>query len=103
MQRTKPSETKVTICVWHPFSQWRPPATMGDRIRARWPEMRVMHLPDYTRLAEELPDTDIFAGFSLRAAQLKDARKLKWLHATAAGVAQLMYPELQNSGIVVTN
>jgi len=65
--------------------------------------MRVMHLPDYTRLAEELPDTDIFAGFSLRAAQLKDARKLKWLHATAAGVAQLMYPELQNSGIVVTN
>ena len=103
MQRTKPSETKLTICVWHPFTQWRPTSTMSDSIRACWPEMRVVHLPDYTRLGEELPDTDIFAGFSLRAEQLKDTRQLKWIHATAAGVAQLMYAELQKSNIVVTN
>jgi phosphoglycerate dehydrogenase-like enzyme len=50
-----------------------------------------------------LPGTDIFAGFSLRPEQLTHAHQLKWIHATAAGVAQLMYPELQNSGIVVTN
>jgi len=42
-------------------------------------------------------------GYSLRAKQLKDAKKLKWLHSTAAGVAQLMYPELRDSGILVTN
>ena len=71
--------------------------------RQRWPQMRVVHLPDYTRLAEELPDTDIFVGYSLRPQQLEDARKLKWIHSTAAGVAQLMYPELRDSGIVVTN
>jgi phosphoglycerate dehydrogenase-like enzyme len=60
-------------------------------------------LPDYDRLPEELPDTDIFVGYSLRAEQLKDGKKLKWIHSTAAGVAQLMYPELRNSGILVTN
>jgi phosphoglycerate dehydrogenase-like enzyme len=103
MHRTKPNETKLTICVWHPFSQWRPKASMPEALRARWPEMRVVHLPDYSRLGEELPDTDIFVGFSLRAEQLKEARKLKWIHATAAGVAQLMYPELQKSGVMVTN
>ena len=65
--------------------------------------MRVVHLPDYDRLPQELPDTDIFVGYSLRAAQLLDARKLKWIHSTAAGVAQLMYPELRDSGILVTN
>lgn len=65
--------------------------------------MYVVHLPDYTRLAEELPDTDIFVGYSLRPQQLKDAKRLKWIHSTAAGVAQLMYPELRDSGIVVTN
>jgi len=69
----------------------------------RWPEMRVVHLPDYDRLPEELPDTDIFVGYSLRPQQLELAKKLKWLHSTAAGVAQLMYPELRDSGIVVTN
>jgi phosphoglycerate dehydrogenase-like enzyme len=54
-------------------------------------------------LPEELPDTDIFVGYSLRAKQLKDAKKLKWIHSTAAGVAQLMYPELRESGLLVTN
>jgi len=65
--------------------------------------MRVLHLPDYDHLPQELPDTDIFVGYSLRPQQLKLAKKLKWLHSTAAGVAQLMYPELRDSGIVVTN
>jgi phosphoglycerate dehydrogenase-like enzyme len=76
---------------------------MAEAIRKRWPEMHVLHLPNYDRLAEELPDTDIFVGYSLRAEQLKAAKKLKWIHSTAAGVAQLMYPELRESGIMVTN
>lgn len=76
---------------------------MAETIRKRWPEMRVVHLPDYERLPQELPDADIFVGYSLRAEQLPTARKLKWIHSTAAGVSQLMYPELRDSGIVVTN
>ena len=103
MKRTKPAETKLVICVWHPFTEWRPKPLVAEAIRNRWPEMRVVHLPDYDKLPEELPDTDIFVGYSLRANQLKDAKKLKWLHSTAAGVAQLMYPELRDSGIMVTN
>jgi phosphoglycerate dehydrogenase-like enzyme len=76
---------------------------MAETIRARWPEMKVVHLPNYDALPPELPDTDIFVGYSLRADQLKRAKKLKWLHSTAAGVAQLTYPELRDSGILVTN
>ena len=103
MQRTTPRETKLVICVWHGFSEWRPKAAMAEGIRKRWPEMRVVHLLDYTHLAEELPDTDIFVGYSLRAEQLKIAAKLKWIHSTAAGVLQLMYPELRESSVLVTN
>jgi len=103
VQRGAPENTKLTICVWHPFTEWRPKPAMARAIRTRWPQMRVVHLPDYTRLAEELPDTDIFIGYSLRPQQLQDAKRLKWIHSTAAGVAQLMYPELRDSGVVVTN
>jgi phosphoglycerate dehydrogenase-like enzyme len=103
MIRTIPAETKLVICVWHPFTEWRPKPFMAEAIRKRWPEMRVLHLPNYDGLPQELPDTDIFVGYSLRAEQLTAARKLKWIHSTAAGVAQLMYPELRDSGIVVTN
>jgi D-2-hydroxyacid dehydrogenase (NADP+) len=101
--RATPAETKLVICVWHPFTEWRPKAVLADSIRGRYPEMRVLHLPDYDSLPQELPDTNIFVGYSLRAEQLAHARELKWIHSTAAGVAQLMYPELRRSGITVTN
>src|ERR1700704_3354334 len=103
MNRTTPAETKLVICVWHPFTEWRPKPAMAEAIRKRWPEMRVVHLPDYDRLNEELPDTDIFVGASLRPDQFVHAKKLKWIHSTAAGVNQLMYPALKNSGVLVTN
>lgn len=103
MTRTAPGETKLLICVRHPFSLWNPTPEMPGRIRARWPQMRLVHLPNYDGIERELPDTDIFVGFSLRAEQLAHARKLKWLHSTAAGVGQLMYPEMRGSGIEVTN
>lgn len=101
--RTQPAETKLVICVWHAFTHWRPQPIMPETIRGRWPEMRVLYLPEYDRLPEELPDTDIFVGYSLRPEQLKSAKKLKWIHSTATGVAQLMYPELRDAGIMVTN
>jgi len=103
VERTRPHETKLVICVWHPFTEWRPKPLLAEAMRRRWPELRVVHLPDYDKLPEELPDTDIFVGYSLRAKQLQQAKKLKWIHSTAAGVAQLMYPELRDSGILVTN
>jgi D-2-hydroxyacid dehydrogenase (NADP+) len=101
--RTHPQETKLVICVWHAFTEWRPKPAMAEAIRKRWPEMRVLHLKNYDELPGELPDTDIFVGYSLRPKQLRDAKKLKWIHSTAAGVAQLMYPELRDSGLLVTN
>ena len=103
MERTTPRSTKLVICVWHAFTEWRPKAQMAEAIRQRWPEMPVVHLPDYTRLPEEIPDADIFVGYSLRPEQLKLAQKLKWVHSTAAGVAQLMYPGFRKSGVLLTN
>jgi phosphoglycerate dehydrogenase-like enzyme len=103
MNRPSPAETKLVICVWHPFDLWRPPASMSDAVRQRWPEMRVVHLPNYDRLESELPDTQIFVGYSIRPNQLPWARQLKWIHSTAAGVAQLTYPALRASGVLVTN
>lgn len=103
MTRTKPEETKLLICIWHKFTLWRPPQDLGAKINARWPKMKVVHLPTYENVEKELPDTDILVGYSLRQDQFGQAKKLKWIHSTAAGVGQLMYPELRESNIVLTN
>jgi D-2-hydroxyacid dehydrogenase (NADP+) len=101
--RPVPAKTKLVICVWHPFTEWRPKPLLAESIRARYPQMCVLHLPNYDTLPQELPDTNIFVGYSLRAEQLIHARDLKWIHSTAAGVAQWMYPELRQSSVMVTN
>src|SRR5574341_620131 len=100
MSRPTPRESKLLLCVWHPFTLWRPPGDVAAQIRRRWPEMRVVHLPTYDHIEDELPDTDILVGFSLRPHQFALARRLKWIHATSAGVGQLMFPGLRSSGVI---
>ena len=102
--RTEPANTKLVIGVWHSFfSEWNAKPVMVETVRQRWPQMNVVHVTNVDRLSTELADADIFVGSVLRPAQFAAAKKLKWVHSTSAGVGQLMYPELRNSGVVVTN
>ena len=95
---------KLLICVRHHlFELWCAPDWLGTRLQRDFPDMQVVQLPFYDGLDREIPDADIFAGWSLRPQQLVAARKLRWIHATAAGVSQLLTPELVASDIVVTN
>jgi len=103
MNPPKPVETKLVISSYHRFTLWRSPPEMAAGVRHRWPEMRVVDLPHYDRITPELPDTDIFVGLVLRPEQLREAKRLKWVHTTSAGVGQLMYPEFRSSGILLTN
>ena len=89
--------------MWYHFDLWCFPEWLAQTIRQHYPEMKVVHLPDYKGLEAELRDTDIFVGWSLRPEQFALAKKLKWIHATAAGVNQLMYEGVRRSSVVVTN
>jgi D-2-hydroxyacid dehydrogenase (NADP+) len=102
-QRTTPAETTLLICVKNPFPLWNPPADTAERMRARFPGMRIVHLPDLQGIEQELADTDIFMGYALAANLLAFAPKLKWIHAVSAGVTQFMYPGLRERGVIVTN
>jgi phosphoglycerate dehydrogenase-like enzyme len=101
--RPSPRETKLVMCVQFNFTFWQIPPEMPAAIRKHFPEMRVVHSNSYNALPAELPDTDIFFGFNLLPAQLSAAHKLKWIHVTSAGVAQLMRPDVKTAGITITN
>lgn len=102
-KRLGPAETKLIVCVKHPFSEWCAKPELVEAVRNKWPQMRVVYLANYDSLPQELPDAQIFVGASLRPEQFTSAKRLQWIHSTAAGVSQLMYPELRNSGVIVTN
>ena len=95
--------TKLLIAVHHPFDQWNAPAWFSERLREEFPQVNGVQLPDYKRLDAEIPDAEIVIAWSLRPEQIKAAKKLRWIHSPAAAVHQLMFPELVNSDIVLTN
>ncbi len=94
---------KLLICVRHPFDQWNAPGWFADRLRADFPEHVIVHLPDYERLGGEIVDAEVLVAWSIRPEQITMAKKLRWIHSPAAAVNQLMFPEVVNSDIVLTN
>jgi phosphoglycerate dehydrogenase-like enzyme len=103
MNPPPPADTKLVISAYHRFTLWRSPPEFAAAVRQRWPEMRVVDAPHYDLITPELPDADIFVGLLIRADQLRQAPRLKWVHTTSAGVGQMMYAEFRSSGIILTN
>lgn len=94
---------KTLIVHYHPFELWHAPAWIRERLQEEFPQHSFTQLPNYDRVPEEIPDTDVFIGWSLRPPQFVAAKKLRWIHSPAAAVHQLMFPELIQSSVIVTN
>jgi phosphoglycerate dehydrogenase-like enzyme len=67
----------------------------------------VIHVRDEASLKVELPTADVLVVTDFRTDMLRRAwpaeNRLRWVHATSAGVDQLMFPDLATSDIPVTN
>ena len=94
---------KLLIALQHRFELWQVPPWFSERLRRDFPQIEVVHLPNYDHVTEEIADADIAIAWSLRGEQIKAAGRLRWIHSTAAAVHHLMTPELLASDIVVTN
>jgi len=94
---------KLLIALHHRFQPWIAPLWFSQRLRSDFPQVDVVQLPNYDRVSEEIGDAELAIAWSLRADQITAAKKLRWVHSTAAAVHGLMTPELQASDIVVTN
>ncbi len=94
---------KLLIFVHHPFDQWNAPEWFSQRLRQDFPQLEIVNLPDYKRVDAEIADTEIAISWSIRPEQIAAGKKLRWIHSPAAAVHQLMFPELVNSEIILTN
>ncbi|HEU5416010.1 MAG TPA: D-2-hydroxyacid dehydrogenase [Candidatus Angelobacter sp.] len=94
---------KILIVHYHRFELWHAPTWLRQKLQQAFPDFIVDQLQSYDRVPEEIVDTDVFIGWSLRPEQFKIASRLKWIHSPAAAVHQLMYPELINSNVILTN
>jgi phosphoglycerate dehydrogenase-like enzyme len=51
----------------------------------------------------EIGDADAYVGFGMPRALFVAGKRLQWIHTAAAGVGSLLFPEMTESDVVLTN
>ncbi len=74
-----------------------------DRIRTTYPDLEVVVCTDRARLPEVMPGAQALIGWGLSPELLRKLPDLRWFYSGGAGVDGVLFPELVESDIVVTN
>ena len=67
------------------------------------PRVRVVAATDLARAIELAPQAEIMVGWNVPREAVQRAPRLRWIHSTAAGVDQLLHPEVLEREIVITS
>jgi phosphoglycerate dehydrogenase-like enzyme len=94
---------KLLIVVYHELDLWNVPAWFIERLSQEFPQLQITQRTSYDGIEQDICDTEIMFTISLRPEQFAVARNLRWIHAPSAAVHHLLFPELVNSDVVVTN
>jgi phosphoglycerate dehydrogenase-like enzyme len=94
---------KLLILTYHRLDLWIAPPWFAQKLAAEFPEFDVVQLNSSDHVLDQLADVEVMFGISLRPDQFLAAKELRWIHSQAAAVHQLMFPELINSNVLLTN
>ena len=94
---------KLLIVLRHPFELWNAPPWLSERLIRDFPGIEAVQRSSYDWIEDGLRAAEVVVTWSLRPEQFKAASHLRWIHSPAAAVHQLMFPELVNSDVVLTN
>jgi len=84
-------------------SVWTLPDTLVDALGARFPDLRFVNVPRRDDRPREFPGADVLFLSQLRPDELAAAPGVRWIQSPAAGVGSLLFPELRESAVVLTN
>ena len=79
------------------------PATAAQQLQAEFPHTTIVlaRTPDERRA--HLPDTDVLYSVRFSPEDLKLAKQLRWLQLSSAGATHILFPEMIESSVIVTN
>ena len=90
----------VAIYGDHP---WNIPATHVEDLKRRFPHLAFSQAIGEAELEAQIPEIDVGFLGRLRPPALARAKRLAWVHSPAAGVGNLLCPEMLASPVIITN
>jgi phosphoglycerate dehydrogenase-like enzyme len=94
---------KILVSIYSPFAMWNIPPEHVDRLRREFASHTFLHAHDDDEAREMAPDADVAFSSEITSGQLLAAPRLRWIHSPAAGVGGMLYREMVDSPIVITN
>lgn len=82
---------------------WNLPHAEMERLATQFPDVRFDSPADREESDRLLPEADIVLGWGVRRSNFASAKRLRWVQLTAAGVGGLLFPEMVESPVIVTN
>jgi phosphoglycerate dehydrogenase-like enzyme len=93
----------VLVLIHSPFAMWNIPQAYLQRLAADFPQHNFLHAPDDRQGLALIPGADVAFSGHVSRDQLAAAPRLQWIHSPAAGVGGMLYPEMLQRAVVITN
>ena len=86
-----------------PEAVWNLPRRLVDDLEREFGAVRFLAPHDRDQADRLLPEADIVLGWAVRPGNFALAKRLRWIQVTAAGVGPMLFPELIESPVLLTN
>ena len=93
----------ILVSIHSPVAVWNIPADYVTRLSREFPGHSFLHAANETETRQLLPDADVMFSSEIDRPQFAIASRLKWIHSPAAGVGNMLFPEMVASPVVITN
>lgn len=93
----------ILVSIHSPFRMWTIPSGHVERLRQTFPAHRFLHAQDDDHALAMAPEADVAFSSQINREQLLAARRLRWIHSPAAGVGGMLFREMVESPVVITN
>ncbi len=74
-----------------------------DQIRAVDPSLKVVAASEADRALAQAPEAEVIVAWQIPPAVMERAGRLRWIHATAAGIDTLLFPEVLGGRVRLTS
>ena len=94
---------KILILIHSPFRMWTIPDAHVEQLRRTFPRHQFLHAHDDAEGGRLIGDAEVAFSGQIAPQHLAAARRLRWIHSPSAGIASMLFPEMLQSPVVITN
>jgi phosphoglycerate dehydrogenase-like enzyme len=94
---------RILVSIFSPVAIWNIPEPFVETLRHTFPQHEFVRAASHGEVVARLDGVQVVFASEFRPRALDAAGALRWIHSPAAGVGNMLFPELVASGITITN